>query len=191
MLPVFPSEIPGHVRVVRHEQTHGLQVGDDVIERSVRHGDAVVRAGSPPELVQNHERLFRRRAQNGGTLGHLLEKRGRSHREVVARAHAGVHAVEHGELRDGSRNVRAHLRHEREQRRLPYEAGLAAHVGTGDDERANRVVAQIHRVGDEGAGIEDSLQRGVPPVHESNRRRVAIRQKRRLDVPVQSSHGRE
>jgi hypothetical protein len=53
MRRVFPRDVPGDVGVVRHEQAHGFQRGDDVVESRVRHSDAVVRARATPELVEN------------------------------------------------------------------------------------------------------------------------------------------
>ena len=53
MRRVFPRDVPRDVGVVRHEQAHGFQRGDDVVESRVRNRDAVVRARATPELVEN------------------------------------------------------------------------------------------------------------------------------------------
>eukprot|EP00982_Pelagococcus_subviridis_P010104 30968-Pelagococcus_subviridis.AAC.7 len=48
-------------RVVRHEQREALRVRHEVFQRRVRDRGAVRGRRASPELVQHHERFFRRR----------------------------------------------------------------------------------------------------------------------------------
>ena len=143
---------------MRHEQGQGslgcaasrrARTSDQVLERRVRDGDAVVRARASAELVQDHQRalLGGGGAQDRRALGHLLQERAAPHRQVVGGAHARVHALERGE-RHGARGDEAPaLRHERERRRLPHETRLSAHVRASHHQRA-RVFRTIRRRGD-------------------------------------------
>ena len=149
---------------MRHEQGQGslgcaasrrARTSDQVLERRVRDGDAVVRARASAELVQDHQRalLGGGGAQDRRALGHLLQERAAPHRQVVGGAHARVHALERGE-RHGARGDEAPaLRHERERRRLPHETRLSAHVRASHHQRARVFRTRRRRERVDGAAV--------------------------------------
>jgi hypothetical protein len=71
-----------------------------------------------------------------------------------------------------------HLRHDDQQRRLPYQAALAAHVGAGDDGGALALPAQLQVVG-HGRARQLRVQHGVAPAPDGQARRRVVLQELR------------
>ena len=103
---------------MRDEEREAPRGADEMIERGVRDGDAVVRGGSSPgsSSTTSDFGVASTAASTAEHVRHLLEKRGGAHREVIRGAHAGVHAVEDGELRGRGGDERAALRHDARER---------------------------------------------------------------------------
>src|SRR5437588_9725276 len=108
-------------RVMRDEQTHTLERGDNVVEDGVRDGDAIVRTGSAAELVEDHEAAVRGLLEDVAGLVQLHHEGGLARHHVVERAHPREHRVQHAYPRRGGGDVAAHLGHYGYQRHLAYE----------------------------------------------------------------------
>ena len=120
-----------------------------VFEHRPGDGQPVKGRGSPPDFIQQNQRPLAGAVQDGGSLGHLHHKGGTAARQVVAGPDAGEDAVDHGQARRAGRHERAHLRHNRDQRRLPQVSRLAAHVGPGHQQNIVRILVQEQIVGHE------------------------------------------
>ena len=111
--------------------------------------EAVEGGGAAADLVEQHQAALAGVAQDVGGLLHLDHERRLAAQDLVARADAREDAVDEPELGLARRHEAAHLRHERDERHLAQEGGLAAHVRAGQHEEPRRAVAHRQVVRDE------------------------------------------
>ena len=120
-----------------------------IFDRSPRNRQPVVGRSAAANFIQQDQRPRRRRVQDRRRLRHLDHESRAAARQIVARADAGEHAVDHAQPRRARRNERAHLRQNHDQRRLPQVGRLAAHVRPGQQQNVVRSRIQIKIVGHE------------------------------------------
>ena len=93
---------------------------------------AVIRRGAATDLVEDDEAALARLRQNRRGLDHLDHEGRAAACEIVAGADTAEQAVHQPDFRPRRRDVAAGLRQQHDQRVLPQEGGLAAHVGAAD-----------------------------------------------------------
>ena len=99
-------------------------------------GQPVERRGPAPDFVQQHEAPRRDVVEDRRRLDHLHEKRRLAARQVVLRADAREHAVDHADARRARGHPGAHLRQEHDVTGLAQIDGLPRHVRPGEDDDA-------------------------------------------------------
>ena len=124
-----------------------------------REAQAIERAGSPADLVEDHQASVGGVVQDVGGLGHFDHERGLAGVKLVAGADAREQAIDQADRRAFGRHVAAHLGQQGDQRDLADVGAFAGHVGAGDE--AERIVgAKVGVVGDELAAellLEDGM----------------------------------
>ena len=78
---------------MRDEQTHAFELGDDVVEDGVCNGDAVVRAGSTAELVEDYEAAVGGLFEDVAGLIQFHHEGGLARHHVVKGAHSCEYRV--------------------------------------------------------------------------------------------------
>ena len=96
-------------------------------------------------------------AEDVGHLAPLDHERALPGGEIVGRADAREHAVDHADDGALGRDERAHLRHEDDERHLPHIGRFTGHVRAGDDGRAAVLRAKQRVVRHEQAAFEHLL----------------------------------
>ena len=105
--------------VVRREERAAAHVRDQVRERSMRNGHPVKGGRAAPELVEDHERMLGRVAQDGRRLLELNSKSREPRHDGVVGAHACEDPVDRREVACGRGHVAPEVREQHRQ------AGLA------------------------------------------------------------------
>ena len=155
----------GQFVIVRREQGLRANLAKDILGDGPSNGQAIVRRGAAPDLVQQDQAALGGGVENLGRLGHLDHKGGTPLRDVVAGADAGEDAIDQRQRRRSRRHERADLCHHRDQGGLSQVGRLAAHVGTGDQGYQALVVVEMHVVLDESLAalfLQRALDHGVP-----------------------------
>ena len=119
----------------------------DVLDDAPGDGYAVVGARAASQLVEKDEAALAHVVEDGGCLGHLYHKGGLAQRDVVAGAHAGENLVHDADAGLLGGHETAHLRHQRDERRLAQQRRFTRHVGTSDNHDLLVIVAQADAVG--------------------------------------------
>src|ERR1051326_2164011 len=105
-------------------------------------GETVKSGGASTDFVEQDETGRGGVGENAGDFAHFDEESGTAAREIVAGANASEDTVGERKFRLASGNERTALRHQNDQTGLPQVGGLAAHVGSGEQEtcRAGREI---------------------------------------------------
>ena len=109
-----------------------LRVLVKILHDSPGDGDAVVGRRAAAQLVEEHERTRRHVVQDVRRFGHFYHEGRLAERYVVRRSDAGEYLVDDTHMSRVGRHEAAHLRHERDERRLAQQRRLTSHVRTGD-----------------------------------------------------------
>src|SRR4029077_10300333 len=120
-----------------------------MLDDSPGDGETVKRRGAAADFIEKDEARRSGVMQDGGNFTHLDEKRRTAAREIVAGADARKDAGGNGKLGLTSRNERAHLRHQNNQRGLAKVGGFAAHVRAGDQQELLAAGVEAKIVGNE------------------------------------------
>ncbi len=124
-----------------------MHAGVQIFDCGPGNRQAVVGRSAAADFIQQDERAIGRSMQDRGRLGHLYHEGGAPAGQIVAGADAREDAVHHAETRRTSRNKRAHLRKDDDQRRLPQVGRFAAHVRPGQQKNCVRGCVQVKIVG--------------------------------------------
>ena len=103
-------------------------------------------------------------AEDVGHLAHLDHERALPGGEIVGRADAREHAVDHADDGALGRDERAHLRHEHDERSLAHIRGFTGHVRPGHDGDAVVRVVEERVVRDKETVLLRLLDNGVTPL---------------------------
>ena len=124
-----------------------------IVVQKLRHRprdrESVEGAGSPADLVENHQTFRRDVIEDVRRFDHLHHEGALPAGEVVGGPDPGEDAVHQPDLRRLRRNERAHLRHDDQKSGLPDVGGFAGHVRTGDDHHPVAVAVEQAVVWDE------------------------------------------
>ena len=167
-------ELVGELRqfvVVRREHRLAADLLMQVLAHCPRDRQSIPCRRTASDLVEQHDTAGRGRVQDRARLGHLHHERGLPAHEIVARTHAGEHAVRDADARRRRRDVRSHLRHQYEQPDLPEDGALARHVGAREDDHP-LLGREPHIVRDELVARHHALHHRMPPAHDLQRAAV-------------------
>ena len=131
-------------------------------------GHTVERGRTPPDFVQNQQRVLCGVVQDVRHLRHLHHKGGLSGAQVVRRADAGEDTVHHADVGKLRRDKAPHLCHQHDQRHLAHVGGFARHVGAGDDSHPALLLPHERVVGDEQAVLQHPLHHRMPALFDLN-----------------------
>ena len=134
--------------VVCGKDTLAFDAAVQVFRYSPGKGQAVEGAGSPADLVQKNQAVFRGGSENGGNLRHLNHECALAAREVVVCSNPGEDAVDDGERSKSGRHKRSCLSHDGRERYLAHEGGLSGHIRAGEDDEPVMISVQENIVGD-------------------------------------------
>src|ERR1700675_889824 len=120
-----------------------------MLDHSPSDGKAVKRRGAAADFIEKNKTRWRGVVQYSGDFAHLDKKRRTAARKIIACADPREDAVGDGQFGLASRNERAHLRHQDNQRGLAKISGLAAHVRAGDEQKLLAAGIEAEIVGNE------------------------------------------
>ena len=129
-------------------------------------GEPVIGRGAAADLVEDDETARCRLGEDRRRLDHLDHEGRAAAGETVGRADPAEQAIDHADLGAGGGDEASGLDEDGDQRRLPQEGRLAAHVGTGDQPQPV-VAAERQIVGDEAfagfrqSALDDRVTAGV------------------------------
>ena len=112
----------------------------DMFDDRACDGQAIIGAGAPADLVQDHQRARSGLVQDGGGLDHLHHERGLARGQVVLQSDPGEDPVDQTDGRFRCRNEAADLGHEGDDGHLPDVSGLSGHVRPGQHHHPRSVV---------------------------------------------------
>ena len=127
-----------------------------------REREAVVGRRATPDLVEQHQRTGRRRAQDVRGLGHLDHERALPRAQSVGRTDAREQPIHETELRRRRRHPRTGLGQQCEQRHLTQIGALTAHVGAGEQEDLPGASVEMQIVRDELTTRQQALDDRMP-----------------------------
>ncbi len=114
-------------------------------QNSLSQRRAFGRVSARAKLVKEHKVVFAHRFHDGDNIGHVRGEGGQGLLDGLLIADIGKDILKHGKLRaQCAGDMKAGLRHQRQQADGLERDGLAARIGAGDDER-RKVLAQ-HQV---------------------------------------------
>src|SRR5205814_5838882 len=126
----------GELEVVRGEQREGTHARGDVARHRQGERQPVEGTGAAADLIEENETARGGVVQVVGGPGHLHHEGGAPAGEIIRRSDAREDAIdrpEHGALRG---HVAAHVREQRDERRLAHILRRPANVRSGDDDHA-------------------------------------------------------
>ena len=166
---VFVREA-GQFEIMGGEQRQRPVLLDQMAANGKGQRHAVEGRSAAPDLVHQHQRVFRRVMQNRRRFGHLHHEGRTSGSEIVRRTNAREDLIERAERHAAGRNKAADMCHQGDQRRLPHIGRFTAHVRAGDQQQAT-AVTQARIVGDEGFAIGQLVfHHRMPPAFDGEAR---------------------
>ena len=153
----------GELVVVRREKGLGARPRLQLFHDGPGKSQPVKSRRPAADLVEQDQAARRAGVEDGGGLGHFDHERGAAARQIIGGADAREDAVKDAKFGPLGGNETAHLRHQRDQRRLAQIGGLAAHVRPRDDEDEVRRGIHVEVVRDEPAALlaADALDDGM------------------------------
>ncbi len=118
--------------IVRGEKRLRADLVMEMFYDRPRETEAIERARSTADFIQYDEAARRGVVENIGGLAHFHHEGALAARKIIARANAGENAVHEVNARFGSRDERAGMCEQCDQRDLPDVSTLACHVWSGD-----------------------------------------------------------
>src|SRR5579862_3690329 len=136
-----------------------------------RNREPVKCGSSASHFVKQHETRGCCGVQDCRHFTHFHKKRRTAARQIVRRSDSCKDAIHHRQFRFCSRHERAHLRQDRNQRRLPQIRRFAAHIRPGDDQKKLRFVVEVQVIGHETLAtfLEQLLNHRMSPARDQKR----------------------
>ena len=134
------ADAPGLHRVEVRGRDEQRALLPEMLDDGRGEGAALVRIRAGADFVEQHQRRQFQLAIHPHDVGDVRGKRAQARFDRLFVANIGKHAAKDRQLRHRCRHVQAGLRHQGEQPRRLERDGLAAGVGTGDEQHAIRRV---------------------------------------------------